>query len=84
MLIIAVWLMQVPIIHGVDCVPSYVIAGGLVFVPLSIPFLEHAYGGLNWRKAAPVSILALLNEFQSFPEQQVAHPFLRSVLKAMA
>ena len=37
----------VPILHGVDCVPSYFIVGGLVFVPLSIPFLEHAYGGTN-------------------------------------
>ena len=35
----------VPILHGVDCVPSYFIVGGLVFVPLSVPFLEHAYGG---------------------------------------
>mmetsp|Transcript_2030 Transcript_2030/g.5998 ORF Transcript_2030/g.5998 Transcript_2030/m.5998 type:complete len:611 (-) Transcript_2030:181-2013(-) len=61
----------VPIVHGVDCVPSYIIAGGLVLVPLSIPFLEHAYGGLNWRKSAPVSILAMLNEFQTFPDEQV-------------
>ena len=37
----------VPILHGVDCVPSYFIVGGLVFVPLSIPFLEHAYGGMS-------------------------------------
>ena len=37
----------VPILHGVDCVPSYFIVGGLVFVPLSIPFLEHAYGGTH-------------------------------------
>ncbi len=37
----------VPILHGVDCVPSYFIVGGLVFVPLSIPFLEHAYGGVS-------------------------------------
>ena len=35
----------VPVLAGVDCVPSYFIVGGLVFVPLSIPFLEHAYGG---------------------------------------
>jgi hypothetical protein len=62
---------KVPIIHGADCVPSYLIAGGLVFVPLSIPFLEHAYGGLNWRKAAPVSILAMLNEYQTFVDEQV-------------
>lgn len=38
----------VPILHGVDCVPSYFIVGGLVFVPLSIPFLEHAYGGMHY------------------------------------
>jgi PDZ domain len=35
----------VPVLHGVDCIPSYFVVGGLVFVPLSIPFLEHAYGG---------------------------------------
>jgi hypothetical protein len=35
----------VPVLHGVDCIPSYYVVGGLVFVPLSIPFLEHAYGG---------------------------------------
>ena len=34
----------VPALHGVECVPSYFIVAGLVFVPLSIPFLEHAYG----------------------------------------
>ena len=34
----------VPILHGVECMPEYFIIGGLVFVPLSIPFLEHAYG----------------------------------------
>ena len=39
----------VPVLHGVDCVPSYFIVGGLVFVPLSIPFLEHAYGGTATR-----------------------------------
>ncbi|KAL3146345.1 hypothetical protein ABBQ32_003036 [Trebouxia sp. C0010 RCD-2024] len=61
----------VPILHGVDCVPSYFIVGGLVFVPLSIPFLEHAYGGLNWRKLAPVPILALVTEYCELPEQQV-------------
>ena len=43
----------VPVLHGGDCVPSYFIVGGLVCVPLSIPFLEHAYGGeykrlLHW------------------------------------
>ncbi|KAK9834040.1 hypothetical protein WJX81_005089 [Elliptochloris bilobata] len=61
----------VPVLHGVDCVPSYLIIGGLVFMPLSIPFLEHAYGGQNWRKLAPVTILAVLNEYMEKPEQQV-------------
>ena len=40
----------VPVLAGVDCVPSYFIVGGLVFVPLSIPFLEHAYGGEHARE----------------------------------
>ena len=36
----------VPVIHGVDgCMPTYFTIAGLIFVPLSIPFLEHAYGG---------------------------------------
>ncbi|KAK9810951.1 hypothetical protein WJX73_000637 [Symbiochloris irregularis] len=61
----------VPVLHGVDCVPSYFIVGGLVFVPLSIPFLEHAYGGHHWRKLAPVPILALVTEYQEAVGQQV-------------
>ena len=37
----------VPVIHGVDgCTPTYFTIAGLIFVPLSIPFLEHAYGGV--------------------------------------
>jgi len=36
----------VPTLHGVDgCTPTYFTIAGLIFVPLSIPFLEHAYGG---------------------------------------
>lgn len=46
----------VPVLAGVDCVPSYFIVGGLVFVPLSIPFLEHAYGGVT---PYPLSVLQL-------------------------
>lgn len=61
----------VPVLHGVDCVPSYFIVGGLVFVPLSIPFLEHAYGGHHWRKLAPVPILALVTEYQGKVDEQV-------------
>eukprot|EP00891_Asterochloris_glomerata_P000822 jgi/Astpho2/822/e_gw1.00016.51.1_t len=65
----------VPVLHGVDCVPSYFIVGGLVFVPLSIPFLEHAYGGEacqhRWRKLAPVPILAQVTEYMERPDEQV-------------
>ncbi|BDA41920.1 Protease Do-like 10, mitochondrial [Coccomyxa sp. Obi] len=61
----------VPVLAGVDCVPSYFIIGGLVFVPLSIPFLEHAYGGHAWRKLAPVQILALVAEYRERPDEQV-------------
>jgi len=61
----------VPLMHGVDCVPSYMIVGGLVFVPLSVPFLEHAYGSRKWWKSAPTSILNLLQEYRTFPEEQV-------------
>lgn len=45
----------VPALHGVECVPSYFIVAGLVFVPLSIPFLEHAYGS----KLSPLPLLLI-------------------------
>jgi len=37
----------VPVVPGVDCVPSYFICGGLVMLPLTIPYLEHGYGGAS-------------------------------------
>lgn len=41
----------VPVIHGVDgCMPTYFTIAGLIFVPLSIPFLEHAYGGERYHE----------------------------------
>lgn len=46
----------VPVLAGVDCVPSYFIVGGLVFVPLSIPFLEHAYGGEAFCLCMPMPV----------------------------
>lgn len=36
--------MLVPALHGVDAICSYFIVGGLVFVPVSFPFLEQFYG----------------------------------------
>eukprot|EP00899_Mesostigma_viride_P025235 jgi/Mesvir1/5897/Mv00669-RA.1 len=60
----------VPIMHSVDCVPSYFVFGGLVFVPLSVPFIEHAFGH-SWRKVAPVPLLSLIPEYRTKPEEQV-------------
>eukprot|EP01087_Luapelamoeba_hula_P010354 TRINITY_DN2738_c0_g1_i1.p1 TRINITY_DN2738_c0_g1~~TRINITY_DN2738_c0_g1_i1.p1 ORF type:complete len:629 (-),score=95.96 TRINITY_DN2738_c0_g1_i1:30-1916(-) len=46
----------VPRIHGFDCFGSYYVVGGLVFVPLTIPFLKATYGD-EWQKKAPISLL---------------------------
>jgi S1-C subfamily serine protease len=34
----------VPRLDGVDAQPAYLVVGGLVFVPLSVPFLMHHFG----------------------------------------
>jgi hypothetical protein len=60
----------VPILHTVDCAPSYYICGGLVFLPLSVPFLEHGYGA-SWRKVTPVKLQALLSEYRTAPDEEV-------------
>ena len=60
----------VPILHTVDATPSYYIVGGLVFLPLSVPFLEHGYGS-SWRKATPVKLQALLAEYRTAPDEEV-------------
>ena len=60
----------VPILHTVDATPSYYIVGGLVFLPLSVPFLEHGYGA-SWRKATPVKLQALLAEYRTDPDEEV-------------
>ncbi|CAD7703758.1 unnamed protein product [Ostreobium quekettii] len=61
----------VPVLHGLDCTPSYFIVGGLVFVPLSIPFLEHAYGTRKWRQLSPIPLLGMITEYRSFADEQV-------------
>ena len=60
----------VPILHTVDATPSYYIVGGLVFLPLSVPFLEHGYGS-SWRKNTPVKLQALLAEYRTAPDEEV-------------
>lgn len=60
----------VPTLHGVDCLPEYFIIGGVVFIPLSLPLLEHAYGN-SWRRATPAPILNLLTEYAQSADEQV-------------
>jgi hypothetical protein len=64
----------VPMLHAVDCLPSYFISGGLVFVPLSQPFLEAMYGGggkRNRRSDIPSAVITLINEHKKSRDQQV-------------
>ena len=64
----------VPMLHAVDCLPSYFISGGLVFVPLSQPFLEAMYGGgrkSNRRSDIPSAVITLINENKKSRDQQV-------------
>ena len=46
----------VPRMHGVDAVPSYLVVGGLVFVPLSLPWIRKA-GGSNMGQSAIAALL---------------------------
>lgn len=73
----------VPVLAGVDCVPSYFIIGGLVFVPLSIPFLEHAYGGAQtFLPATPYFVLVCPDIapvwFASIPTRHLWIPQIQS------
>lgn len=61
----------VPVLHSTGCSPSYFVVGGLVFLPLTIPLLEHAYGRADWRKLTPMPILACLDDYKNFEDEQV-------------
>ncbi|GFR42650.1 hypothetical protein Agub_g3587 [Astrephomene gubernaculifera] len=65
----------VPVLDAVDAVPSYFIVGGLVFAPLSSPFLEMVFGGGGGRRSrradVPVPVLAALNQNKIRKGQQV-------------
>jgi len=63
----------VPLVHGVDCAPSYLIVGGLVFVPLTSPFLEMLCGGKSRsrRSDIPQPLLAAMVRDKERPGQQV-------------
>ena len=59
----------VPRLDGVDARPQYLIVGGLVFVPLSVPFLMHHFG---WPKySPPPELLKWLREPQTEGSDQV-------------
>eukprot|EP00386_Alphamonas_edax_P006293 GDKI01020425.1.p1 GENE.GDKI01020425.1~~GDKI01020425.1.p1 ORF type:complete len:548 (+),score=159.47 GDKI01020425.1:159-1802(+) len=61
----------VPVLHGVDAVPSYFAVGGLVFTPLSSPFLEVMFGGRRSRRAdIPVPVMVALNRDKEYRHQQ--------------
>jgi hypothetical protein len=63
----------VPMTHGVDCWPSYFVVGGLVFVPLSSPFLEMVFGtGKKTRRAdIPIPVLTAINGPKTRQGQQI-------------
>lgn len=61
----------VGVLHEVDCLPSYLVVGGLVFAPLSLPILEAAYSARKWRALAPVAVLKAFQEQRASPDQQV-------------
>lgn len=63
----------VPVLHGVDAQPSYLIVGGLVFTPLSNPFLEMVFGGgrRSRRSEIPVAVMAAVNRDKTRKGQQV-------------
>jgi hypothetical protein len=64
---------QAPLVgmtHDVDCQPSYLVTGGLVFAPLSLPCLEAVYGARKWRSLSPVAVLAAFTAQRASPTQE--------------
>lgn len=60
----------VPEFHNLDCVPTYFIIGGLVFVPVTIPFMHHALGS-QWRRGAPIRILNAMMGSKCAEDEQI-------------
>ncbi|CAK8985786.1 unnamed protein product [Durusdinium trenchii] len=58
----------VPRRAGVDCVPSYLVVGGLVFMPLTLPWLLARFSEV---RKAPGELQAKLWEHKEHPEQEV-------------
>jgi len=55
------WFPLVPVVEGDDCEPTYFIIAGLVFVPLSWPFLRDAYSTKH--KPAPPPLMTLSADY---------------------
>lgn len=55
---------KIPILHMVDCVPRYYIVGGLIFVPITLPWIFEAF---HKRKCTPI-ISQALAEFEEDPD----------------
>lgn len=49
-----------PLVATSSQAPSYLVLGGLVLTPLSLPYLEQTFGRQSWVHAAPPSLLALV------------------------
>mmetsp|Transcript_3885 Transcript_3885/g.5745 ORF Transcript_3885/g.5745 Transcript_3885/m.5745 type:complete len:634 (+) Transcript_3885:73-1974(+) len=46
----------VPDVNGYNCEPTYIMVGGLLFIPLSMPHLREWYGD-DWSQKAPFRVL---------------------------
>eukprot|EP01023_Acetabularia_acetabulum_P044532 TRINITY_DN4474_c0_g1_i1.p1 TRINITY_DN4474_c0_g1~~TRINITY_DN4474_c0_g1_i1.p1 ORF type:complete len:456 (+),score=81.17 TRINITY_DN4474_c0_g1_i1:382-1749(+) len=60
----------VPAVHGLDCFPQYFIFGGLVFAPLTVPFLQNAYGS-DYHKKAPSDLQTAMMYHKEYESQQI-------------
>lgn len=67
----------VPRTEGVDAQPSYLVVGGLVFVPLTLPWLEQRFQRMG---EAPPELLQKLEEFKQSEDEEVV--VLAKVLSA--
>lgn len=62
----------VPLLHGVDASPQWLVVGGLVFMPLSVPFLDAWFGRSRRRGGQlPGPLLAALNRRRSQAGEEV-------------
>ncbi len=58
-------------VHLFNAQPDYFIFGGLVFLSLSRPFLQHKFGHDSWRKKTPSTLKCIyFNRLKEFKHQQ--------------